>query len=72
MKYSLKSLMLAALSFRDLLWLAVVLSLLLWWGCDRWTSGYMHNMLMSMKDWEIKELKEKLEKQAPAPSPPKP
>jgi hypothetical protein len=72
MKYSLKSLMLAAFSFRDLLWLAVVLLLLWWWGTDRWVSEYTHQMFMRMKDGEIKELKEKLKTQAPTPSPPNP
>jgi hypothetical protein len=72
MKYSLKSLMMTAFSFRDLLWLAVVLSLLWWWGMERWTSEYTHQMFMRMKDGEIKQLKEMLDKQAPAPSPPTP
>ncbi len=70
--------MLVVFYFRDLLWLAVVVALLCWWGTDRWVSEYTHQMFMRMrdgeikhKDEEIKELKEMLKKQAPAQNPPK-
>ena len=71
MKYSLRRMMLVIFSFRDLLWLAVVVALLWWWGTDRWVSEYTHQMFMRLKDGEIKELKEMLEKQAPAQNSPK-
>jgi hypothetical protein len=70
--------MLVVFSFRDLLWLAIVVALLWWWWEDRWVSEYTHQMFMRLKDGEmrqkddeIKETKEMLEKQASAQNPPK-
>ncbi len=72
MKYSLRSLMRVALSFRDLLWLAVVLVVVWWWRTDHWVSAYTHNLMMIQRDSEIRQLKEKLhDPQTPAPNLPK-